>query len=213
MYRGFADQDRWNVMVTDGKITEPLRHIVRHSPDGFSWGFQGSGPAELAHCLLVDHLGHEVEPAVYQAFKVEVIAGLPGDESWEMHSEFVDYWLRSNGFSESGHRSWCPVPVGGRTCRCHQNPSPSRHDLAVHVKAGTLDTTVGDDGHCLVCRSEIEHRTRFVAETEIVDNQVEQLSAMVECEVCGYGPVPAVDMVAERDGWVCWPCSRGEDPR
>lgn len=189
IYRGTGGAgNRWNVTVTRGKITEPLTHIVRHSPDGFSWGFHGSGPAELAHCLLVDHLGGppaEVEPAVYQAFKVEVIAGLPSDEDWEMHTEFVDYWLRNNGFGESGHRSWCPASVGGRTCRCH-------------LKA---------------VRSEIEHRTRFVAETEVVDNEVEQLSAMVECEVCGYGPAPAVDMVRERDGWVCWPCSRGEDPR
>ncbi len=31
-----------------------LTHHVRHSPDGFSWGYLGSGPAELARCLLID---------------------------------------------------------------------------------------------------------------------------------------------------------------
>lgn len=32
----------------------PLRHVVRHSPDGFQWGYGGSGPAELARCILLD---------------------------------------------------------------------------------------------------------------------------------------------------------------
>lgn len=34
-----------------------LPHHQRHSPDGFSWGYEGSGPAELARCLLIDVLG------------------------------------------------------------------------------------------------------------------------------------------------------------
>jgi hypothetical protein len=40
----------------------PLRHHVRHSPTGFSWGYGGSGPAELARCVLIDCLDlHETE--------------------------------------------------------------------------------------------------------------------------------------------------------
>lgn len=35
----------------------PLTHHVKHSPDGFAWGYGGSGPAELARCILIDHLG------------------------------------------------------------------------------------------------------------------------------------------------------------
>lgn len=35
----------------------PLPHIRRHSPAGFEWGYHGSGPAELARCLLIDALG------------------------------------------------------------------------------------------------------------------------------------------------------------
>lgn len=34
-----------------------LAHVVKHSPSGFSWGYRGSGPAELARCLLIDALG------------------------------------------------------------------------------------------------------------------------------------------------------------
>src|SRR5207302_1533158 len=33
-----------------------LRHIPSHSPDGFEWGYGGSGPADLALAILIDHL-------------------------------------------------------------------------------------------------------------------------------------------------------------
>lgn len=41
----------------DGQPTRLLRHVVRHSPTGFAWGYAGSGPADLARSLLVDALG------------------------------------------------------------------------------------------------------------------------------------------------------------
>jgi len=43
----------------DGRaiVVGPLPHHRKHSPDGFSWGYFGSGPAELARCLLIDALG------------------------------------------------------------------------------------------------------------------------------------------------------------
>jgi hypothetical protein len=30
-----------------------LRHVIWHSPTGLSWGYQGSGPADLARSLLI----------------------------------------------------------------------------------------------------------------------------------------------------------------
>ena len=41
----------------DGVLVGVLRHVVRHSPDGFGWGYEGSGPADLARSLLIDALG------------------------------------------------------------------------------------------------------------------------------------------------------------
>ena len=35
----------------------PLRHVPKHSPAGFNWGYGGSGPADLARSLLIDALG------------------------------------------------------------------------------------------------------------------------------------------------------------
>jgi hypothetical protein len=41
-----------------GQPTGVLHHLVRHSPTGFSWGYRGSVPADLARCLLAAVLGH-----------------------------------------------------------------------------------------------------------------------------------------------------------
>ena len=33
---------------------EPSQELWNHSPDGFNWGYGGSGPAQLALALLLD---------------------------------------------------------------------------------------------------------------------------------------------------------------
>ena len=40
-----------------GEPIGPLPHHVKHSPTGFTWGYQGSGPAELARCILIAVVG------------------------------------------------------------------------------------------------------------------------------------------------------------
>lgn len=63
VYKGTHSNDGGRVqIVTSTSPTEPTRvallpHHVKHSPTGFSWGYAGSGPAELARCLLIDALG------------------------------------------------------------------------------------------------------------------------------------------------------------
>jgi len=60
LYRGYTERDsrRWTVTRrAPGMREQPLRHISKHSPTGFAWGYAGSGPAELARCLLIDALG------------------------------------------------------------------------------------------------------------------------------------------------------------
>lgn len=56
--------------------TESLK-IRRHSPDGFEWGYGGSGPAQLALAILVQE---ELPPELYQEFKEETIAKLDREE-------------------------------------------------------------------------------------------------------------------------------------
>lgn len=134
-YAGYANANQAGarlVMIEDddGTTIGPLPHIVKHSPDGFSWGYGGSGPADLARSLLIHALDlksdcpscggtgcrytypedrtpcfacdggfREPRPAMYQDFKAQVIAQLPGDEDWELDRDVVKRWVatwRSN---------------------------------------------------------------------------------------------------------------------
>lgn len=81
------------VLVKQGDEVKPLTHRVHHSPDGFSWGYHGSGPAELARCLLWDHLGEQPEPAMYQALKDEVIAKFLQGSFWTLTENEVRSWV------------------------------------------------------------------------------------------------------------------------
>lgn len=60
VYRGYGNDNpaggRLVTVIRDG-VESPLRHVVRHSPTGYTWGYAGSGPADLALSLLVDALG------------------------------------------------------------------------------------------------------------------------------------------------------------
>ena len=48
-----------------------------HSPDGFSWGYCGSGPAQLAMAVLLKYYTKDYVWPNYQSFKEQVIAVLP----------------------------------------------------------------------------------------------------------------------------------------
>lgn len=65
-----------------------LQH-VRHSPTGFEWGYLGSGPAQLAFAILLDHFGDPAPARVYyQTFKREVIATFQF-ERWELSTDQI----------------------------------------------------------------------------------------------------------------------------
>lgn len=66
--------------------------LVNHSPDGFEWGYNGSGPAQLALALLLDvGAPDEMAMAHYQAFKSHVVSCL--NEAWELEDTFIINWL------------------------------------------------------------------------------------------------------------------------
>ena len=70
-----------------------LTHHVYHSPDGFSWGYGGSGPSELAKDILWDLLGKQPSPTLYHAFKDEFIATIPQKEGWMLTENQIRAWL------------------------------------------------------------------------------------------------------------------------
>lgn len=103
-YAIYRDQlNRVHCWVVRGHgVKSPLPHLVRHSPDGFEIGYGGSGPAELARCILIDHLGTpQVEPRVYQAFKDSFLAHPERTMGRVLTVGQIEQWLgvlRSEGF-------------------------------------------------------------------------------------------------------------------
>ncbi len=70
----------------------PSLQVQNHSPTGFSWGYGGSGPAQLALALLLEETDEETAVARYQQFKWDVIARLPA--RWRLSSDHVQGWLK-----------------------------------------------------------------------------------------------------------------------
>jgi len=70
----------------DGNFLDPRpsQKIHNHSPDGFNWGYGGSGPAQLALAVILKLTG---KPDGYQDFKWKVISKLPMGKDFEIEFE------------------------------------------------------------------------------------------------------------------------------
>jgi hypothetical protein len=66
--------------------------VRNHSPDGFNWGYGGSGPAQLALAIMLEMTDKATAQALYQKFKWEFVAGWQGDFSIEI-KEVADWLL------------------------------------------------------------------------------------------------------------------------
>ena len=83
------------VFPSDDRAPYPLEHHVYHSPDGYSWGYGGSGPTELAKDILWDLLGEQPAVTLYQAFKWRFITPLDQESnSWRITEDEIRSWLR-----------------------------------------------------------------------------------------------------------------------
>jgi hypothetical protein len=70
---------------------DPRLDLMNHSPTGVSWGYGGSGPAQLALAILADFLEDDEQALMlYQDFKWEVIARLPMESGFELSAEQID---------------------------------------------------------------------------------------------------------------------------
>jgi Family of unknown function (DUF6166) len=103
----------------DGHIVkrlDPRYDLANHSPDGFEWGYGGSGPAQLAIAILADALGTPRQPEtrswmdpptvaerLHQPFKWEFIASRPHDD-WSISEEVVLQWVAAREESRNEER-------------------------------------------------------------------------------------------------------------
>ena len=133
-YAGHNTAQGTLVTVTRSGWTKPLNlgfDLGNNSPTGFSWGYNGSGPAQLALAILTDYFGAKpggsaLAEALYESFKFTVIALLP--DRWEMNFE----------------------EVGIALCRT-LTEEPDRLDRVLsHLESAVLDEFVG-------CKERNEH--------------------------------------------------------
>jgi hypothetical protein len=103
-YRGYGGHtvERLTEVGWEALPLEPSLKVNNHSPTGFSWGYLGSGPSQLALAILLDATQAGTRGAievtgVYQQFKTEVVAGWPIDGTWEISADEVFDWLAQCG--------------------------------------------------------------------------------------------------------------------
>lgn len=80
----------------NGKVStlSPLasQAVINHSPNGFNWGYGGSGPAQLALALLLKTTGNKnLALRHYQDFKWEIVAKF-GNE-WKLSADEISDWI------------------------------------------------------------------------------------------------------------------------
>jgi hypothetical protein len=101
-YQGTTDTDKNGgrvVVVTKNgfpKILDPKpsQKLWNHSPNGFNWGYAGSGPAQLALAILLDVTGDKaLSSRLHQAFKSEIVSTWPAGQVWVYTEDQVKAWL------------------------------------------------------------------------------------------------------------------------
>lgn len=77
----------------------PSQELCNHSPDGFSWGYSGSGPAQLALALLLQFTDPDFAVQNYQDFKREILHHKDADYTLTLQEMTVVDWCTKRGYS------------------------------------------------------------------------------------------------------------------
>ena len=107
-YQGTRGQNGIAIVTVQGSSPSPLaarRKLRKHSPDGFEWGYAGSGPTQLALAILADHFGpgrERLATALYVDFKFAVVARLPRD-GWTLTTEQIGQELCRLATEDEAH--------------------------------------------------------------------------------------------------------------
>ena len=92
------DTERYVIVHNSvGELVHRLKErqdLYNHSPTGFSWGYNGSGPAQLALAILADCYDDEAAMRWHQDFKEAFIARLDMDSSFTLTESAIAAWMR-----------------------------------------------------------------------------------------------------------------------
>lgn len=91
------------IVTVDGRPLDPRLDLWNHSPNGFEWGYAGSGPAQLALALLADYFGDDDRAlATYQNFKFAVVATL-NHVRWRLTGAEIEQLLHKMRANQGEH--------------------------------------------------------------------------------------------------------------
>lgn len=85
-------------ILPDGRFAElspkASQKLWNHSPDGFQWGYGGSGPAQLALALLLDATSDpDLAGTFHQPFKWRFVAAWRSE--WSITSREILDWVKA----------------------------------------------------------------------------------------------------------------------
>lgn len=103
-YEGIKGETLVWTVTKDGERLDPRasQKVRNHSQGGFSWGYGGSGPAQLALALLLDvGLDEGLALELHQQFKQDMIATLDINEGWSLTTFEIEHWVRRQGHTIS----------------------------------------------------------------------------------------------------------------
>jgi hypothetical protein len=76
---------------TGNPVTNVPRVIIRHSPDGFEWGYGGSGPTDFALNIMLLFLDLVDADKIYQKFKGRFIANMPKQGGTIIRTDIINW--------------------------------------------------------------------------------------------------------------------------
>ncbi len=86
-------KDGFDTVTVNDTPLDPRFDLMIHSPTGFSWGYGGSGPAQLALAILADCVGPDDAIRFHQDFKWQVVCYWPLDQPWTINETDIQTWI------------------------------------------------------------------------------------------------------------------------
>lgn len=104
VYHGVISEEGPTVVTKHGDL-DPRHDLANHSPDGFEWGYAGSGPAQLALAMVAHATGDaDLALRTYQRFKDEVVSRFERGKPWSMTALAVQEAAKR--LDRARHFSW-----------------------------------------------------------------------------------------------------------
>jgi hypothetical protein len=86
------------------------QRLVHHSPDGFEWGYLGSGPSDLALNILALFVDPPEAFRLHTAYKFDVVAHLPHDGGTVTARSVLD-WIAARWLDEDAEAARLEPPA------------------------------------------------------------------------------------------------------